>query len=278
MMNRTKFPSKARIIAVLLAAVFCFASMGLLTGCTTPDREVVTPLPSLTPPESTPKVHSVVITYNDAAVNGQLTVDLSFGTLELGATVNKDDGAAGALMFDSTNREVAVVDKNGKVTLLSKGDTVITAKYGSESARVLLAVESGVAGKYTVTVVDGVANMTTATVGDIVTLSAKRPEHKDFSEWIFTDSETPVEWVSGNMFKMPEGNVTIKAAFVDTMYTLRLIGGKVVSDGNVSVQAGTITGYDGEQSAENAITEYKYAYNTPLAFSAIKPCRRRNDD
>ncbi len=273
-MNRTKLPSKARALVAVIATALCFAA-AFLTGCAAPDRTVETPLPSLTPPESTPKVHSVAITYNDKTVDGMLSVDLSFGSIELDAVVKKDDGAQGKLTFDSSNKSVATVENDGKVTLCDAGDTVITAKYGSESSKILLSVESGVHGKYTVTVVDGRANVTTATVGDIVTLTAVRPEHKDFSEWIFTDSQTPVTWVNGNMFKMPAGDVTIKAAFKDTLYTLRLVGGKVTSDGSASVQQGVVTGYDGSASDETAITEYKYAYNTPLTFSAVKPSSNR---
>lgn len=273
-MNRTKLLSKVKIVVAIVVAALCLFSTGII-GCTTPDREVTTPLPPLTPPESTPKVHSVAITYNDKAVDGVLSVDLSLGTISLDATVTKDEGAAGTLTFDSSNKSVATVENDGKVLLCGAGDAVITAKYGRESCKVLLTVESGALGKYSVTVVDGRSDVTTATVGDIVTLTPVMPEHKDFSEWIFTDSETPVDWINGNTFKMPDGDVTIKAAFTDTMYTLRLVGGKVTSDGSNSVQAGTVTGYDGSQSAENAITEYKYPYNTPLTFAAVKPDSNR---
>ncbi|MCH5351325.1 MAG: hypothetical protein J1F39_05115 [Clostridiales bacterium] len=246
------------------------ATMSALIGCDTPDTDVTIPLPPTTPPDAVPKVHSVAITYNDTAVESTLSVDLSLGSIKLGATVVKDDDAEGTLTFDSSVKTVATIDNTGAVTLAKAGETVITASFGGVKASVVLVVDSSYKAKYTITVVGGTASSTGAAAGDIITLAPSIPAHKEFSDWSFDGSQTPVDWMSGNMFKMPEGDVTVTARFGNLLYTLNLVGAKVTSDGNGSVQKGTVTGYEGDVKSEAfAITEYKYTYGTELTFEAV---------
>lgn len=262
----------AKILTLLLAFILCFALAGMFFGC---GDETKTPPIEFTPPAQTPKVHSVAITYNDENIEGLLSVDISQRTIKIGAVVSKDDDAAGALTYKSSAEAVATVDNEGNVMLLSAGETVLTAAYGDEKCSVVLAVESGYTGKYSVTVNGGRADLSSAAAGDIVTITPVIPEHKDFSEWSYADSATPVTWVSGNMFKMPAGNVTVKAVYVDKLYSLKLVGAKVTSDGNDEVKKGTVIGYDGSQTDEYAITEYKYPYETKLSLAAVEPLSGR---
>lgn len=263
-----RLPLKA--LTVFLAVILCFSLTGILFGC---DDSGQTDGPVVvTPPEETPKVHSVAITYNDAKVEGLLTVDISQKNIQIGATVSKDEGAEGTLAYESSDKAVATIDGEGNVALLKAGETVLTASYGSESCSVVLSVESGFVDKYSITVVDGTASVSTAAEGDIVTITPTIPEHKEFSDWSFEESETSVSWMSGNMFKMPAGDVTVKAVFTDMLYSLRLVGAKVTDDGSEEVQEGTVIGYEGtEQTAETAITEYKYPYEATLSFEAVEP-------
>lgn len=259
-----------RTIMLIMAIVLCFAATAAFFGCSTGGNN--TPPVTYQPPEETPKVHSVSISYNDEAVQGVLSVDVTRGEIQLGADVQKDDGAQGTLAFTSSVPEVATVDETGKVTLVSAGETVITADFGGVKSNMVLVVSSGTTGRYTVTVADGSADITTASAGDIVTLTPKIPAHKEFVEWSFAGSEAEVTWISGNMFKMPAGNVTVSATFTDMLYTLTLVGAKVTDDGNETVQKGTVIGYDGgTRSPEFAMTEYKYAYGTELDFEAVDP-------
>ena len=259
-----------RTIMLIMAIVLCFAATAAFFGCSTGGG--TTPTYTYQPPEETPKVHSVSISYNDEAVQGVLSVDVTRGEIQLAADVQKDDGAQGTLAFTSSVPEVATVDETGKVTLVSAGETVITADFGGVKGNMVLVVSSGTTGRYTVTVADGSADITTASAGDIITLTPKIPAHKEFVEWSFAGSEAEVTWISGNMFKMPAGNVTVSATFTDMLYTLTLVGAKVTDDGNETVQEGTVVGYDGDtRSPEFAMTEYKYAYGTELDFEAVDP-------
>ena len=88
MNNRSKRQSIARVFTVLLAALLCFSQLGIFIGC-----EPAEPPGPLTPPTETPKVHSVVMTYNDAEIEGLLSVDIALGGITVSATVNKDEGA-----------------------------------------------------------------------------------------------------------------------------------------------------------------------------------------
>ena len=259
-----------RTIMLIMAIVLCFAATAAFFGCSTGGG--TTPTYTYQPPEETPKVHSVSISYNDEAVQGVLSVDVTRGEIQLGADVQKDDGAQGTLAFTSSVPEVATVDETGKVTLVSAGETVITADFGGVKSNMVLVVSSGTTGRYTVTVAGGSADITTASAGDIITLTPKIPAHQEFVEWSFAGSEAEVTWISGNMFKMPAGNVTVSATFTDMLYTLTLVGAKVTDDGNETVQKGTVIGYDGDtRSPEFAMTEYKYAYGTELDFEAVDP-------
>ena len=259
-----------RTIMLIMAIVLCFAATAAFFGCSTGGG--TTPTYTYQPPEETPKVHSVSISYNDEAVQGVLSVDVTRGEIQLAADVQKDDGAQGTLAFTSSVPEVATVDETGKVTLVSAGETVITADFGGVKGNMVLVVSSGTTGRYTVTVAGGSADITTASAGDIITLTPKIPAHKEFVEWSFAGSEAEVTWISGNMFKMPAGNVTVSATFTDMLYTLTLVGAKVTDDGNETVQEGTVIGYDGDtRSPEFAMTEYKYAYGTELDFEAVDP-------
>lgn len=258
----------ARTLAAILILLLGFALAGMFFGC---GEEDIVP-PNNDPPESVPKVHSVAITYNDAVVSGLLTVDISLANIEIGADVTKDEGAEGKLVFGSSDADVATIDGEGKVALLSAGETVITASYGSETCSIVLSVVSGTVNRYTITVNGGHSSVTTAAPGDIVTLTPEIPQHKEFSEWLFDESGAPVVWTSGNMFKMPEGNVVVSAEYTDMLYTLRLIGATVSDDGSGETPEGTQIGYDGDtESAETAITEYKYPYEAQLTLSAAEP-------
>ena len=259
-----------RTIMLIMAIVLCFAATAAFFGCSTGGNN--TPPVTYQPPEETPKVHSVSISFNDEAVQGVLSVDVTRGEIQLGADVQKDDGAQGTLAFTSSVPEVATVDETGKVTLVSAGETVITATFGGVKGNMVLVVTKGTTGRYSVTVKDGAADFSTAASGDIITLTPNIPVHKEFTGWSFEGSEAEVTWISGNMFRMPDGNVTVSAQFTDMLYTLTLVGAKVTDDGNETVQEGTVVGYDGDtRSPEFAMTEYKYAYGTELDFEAVDP-------
>lgn len=269
MKKRVRILTAAKLFAFLLAIILCFASMCLFSACDNGGGKNDPPV--FTPPETIPKVHSVSITYNGKDVEGYLSVDISQQKIKVGANVSKDNGADGSVKFASSNEGIAKIDAEGNVTLVAAGETVLTATCGGEKCSVVLSVGSGTVKKYTITVNGGKSDVTTASVGDIVTITPEIPVHKEFSDWSFAESQTEVTWISGNMFKMPAGDVTVSAEFADMLYSLKLVGAKVTSDGNEEVQQGTVVGYDGSQLPENEIREYKYAFETPLTLEANEP-------
>ena len=268
-MNRKsefKLWQRIKIVPLILASFLCIAAMGTLSGCSFGNTD--TPPVTYEPPAKNPEVRSLTITYNGETVVGMLSTDISRAELSLSATVQKDEGASGTLTFSSSLPEVATIDNNGKVELLSVGETVITASFGGVNSSIVLVVTNMNTGRYSITVNGGKADVSGAMEGDIVTMTPHIPAHKEFVDWSFAESETAVTWISGNSFKMPAGDVYVVAQFTDMLYTLQLVGAKVTSDGSENVATGTVVGYEGDRLPEYAITEYKYAYDTPLTISA----------
>lgn len=222
-------------------------------------------------PEPEPEVHSVAIRYNDANVNDTLSTGLTAETISLKVAVTCDEGADYTVSWSSSVETVATVegDNTGAtVTLLDAGETVIKAVAGEKMAQFVLKVsDDRPPVSYTITVTDGVAKnaegeeITSAVAGEQVTLEATIPAHKTFTDW--TVEGGGVE-LNGNMFTMPEGNVTATANFVDTLYPLTVVGGTVVKAGETSNPEGT----PGEGSGETKEMTYRFAYDTEITIAA----------
>ena len=91
---------------------------------------------------------------------------------------------------------------------------------------------------YTVTVTGGTASVTTANVGDVVTLTATVPEGKVFSKWnVISGGVT----VTGNTFTMGTANVVIEAEFTDADYTVTVNNGSASPAGGSMGSTITVT-------------------------------------
>lgn len=271
-MKRTK---KLLAPIVGLALSLCMATG--LVGCAqnigggkwvTPD---IPPEQIVEPPAPTYRVYSVNMRYNDKNIDGgMLSVDKSAGTIRVTTDVAKDDGADGTVVYDSSDKSVATIAADGTIKLFAKGETVLSATVGDKSHRVVLVVSDDHAVKpqsHTITVNGGTASVSSAAAGEYVTLSTEIPEHKDFVSWIFPNSVT---WINGNVFKMPDHDVEIKAEFTDMLYTLNIVGATVtLADGESDID-GADGGYtnDGD-TAEYAITTYSFPYDTTVDVQAI---------
>lgn len=225
------------------------------------------------PPAAVQKVYSVTMQYNGKRIDGGvLSVDLSAGTIQLTADVLKDDGADGTLTFTSSDESVATVDAaSGLVTLKASGETIINATAGEKTHSIVLSVSADDTGEtYSITVNGGSADVTGARAGDYVVLDVAIPEHKEFVRWNFPES---VEWINGNMFRMPEANVEISAEFTDMLYTLNLIGAKVVKANTTENPEFTSGGYSetdaSKRTEEYEINVYKLPYDATIDVEAI---------
>lgn len=271
-----KTNKKILALVTSLTLTFCMA-LGLTAcgGKTEGGGKWVTPeIPAdqiVTPPASVHRVYSVILQYNDREIDGGvLSVDKSAGTLKVTASVTKDEEADGTVVFASSDKTVATINQSGLITLLKKGETEISATAGDKSHRVVLVVRDDHAAtpaSHNITVNGGRSSVSSAAAGEYVTLSVEIPEHKDFTGWRFPNS---VNWINGNVFKMPDGDVEISAEFIDMLYTLNVVGA-VITNADGEVPEGADGGHtnDGD-TAEYAITAYSLPYDTTVDVEAIE--------
>ncbi|MDD6641469.1 MAG: endonuclease [Bacteroidales bacterium] len=98
------------------------------------------------------------------------------------------------------------------------------------------------------------ADVSSATAGTVVTLSATANAHYTFSEWAVLDGEANDITVTDNQFVMPESNVEVEATFVEIQYAVNTTLTHVtaandnpttagVSDGDILMVFDAETGY-----------------------------------
>ncbi len=256
---KTKFKLTSAVLSLMM-----LVCMLMLVGCD--GGETVTPV---NPPEPEYKVHSVVLKYKGQTIEGTLTADISEKELTVTTTVLKDSQADGTVTYTSENPEVATIDQNGKITLVSEGEAAIRAKAGNKTHTIILVVKNAFSEEegFTITVNGGTASVTKAKAGEWVTLSAIIPEHKDFQRWSFSVRGITT---NGNLFKMPAEDVVITAEYAAKLYQLNLIGVAEVYANGEQLE-GEITGNtkDGD-NAEYDIVSYGVPYGAELSVKAMK--------
>ncbi|MDR1094494.1 MAG: hypothetical protein LBL66_10155 [Clostridiales bacterium] len=174
------------------------------------------------PPAPINAVNSVLITYGGSTVNGVLQVGLSLGAIELDADVSVTGEPSYTLAFSGDNPTVATV--GGKtVTLLSAGETVITAAAADRKHEIVLVVADDMTAapvKYPITVNGGTANAASAAAGEYVTVTAEAaPLGRIFKEWEYSADDL---WVNGNLFRMPDGPIEITAQYDKLSFGLKI--------------------------------------------------------
>ncbi len=255
---------KSKILLAILS-VMMLLSMFVLAGCK-PDTPTVD---TVQPPEPTYKVHSVTMKYDDDNIEGTLTVDVSSKEIQITTEVRKDAQADGSVTYSSNNKDVASIDKDGKITLVSKGEAVIRAEAGGKTHSIVLIVKDDFTEKetYTITVNGGTANVTAAAPGEYVTLTALIPEHKDFNRWNYSVRGV---LTSGNLFRMPAEDVVITAEYTDKLYTLNLVGVASLFTAEGEELVGEIVGNSKDGSRpEYDIVAYGIKYGTELMVEAL---------
>lgn len=257
---------KSKLLALILSAALVLGTVSGLVGCVTDDG------PTVEKPDPVYKVYSVTLRYNDANVDGgTINVDLSAGSIQLGANVRKDEAADGTVTYSSSDPAIATIDATGKVTLLAEGETIISAAAGGKSHQVVLIVSDDyqTSESHTITVNGGTASATSAKAGDYVTLSATIPAHMDFIEWQFDGEDTI--WTNGNVFRMPDRDIVITADFDEMLYTLNVVGASVSKADEVTDPEGEDGGNtEGGTSADFDMTVYKFSYETEISLEAIE--------
>lgn len=263
MKYKTNLKRGSKFVALAMSAVLSVGAFAL-AGCTPG-----VPGEPVTPPAAEYQVYFVSLQHNGADVDGQLAVDLSMGTVALTADVLKDYGSTATVAYSSSDSSVATIAQDGTVTLVSTGETIISATVGDKSHSIVLVVGSTASvGTYPVTVTGGVAKnqdgqvVTQAREGDYLTLVPSMPEHKDFVQWNFDDDDL---WINGNVIKMPAQTLTVSAEYTDTLYKLNLMGAKVAKANLTENPEGE---FKGGSSVETTEYEYEFAYGTTLKIKA----------
>ncbi len=250
---------KFKLLSLLLSAILIFGAIGFV-GCDNTGK--------VEPPAPTYAVQSVTIRYNNAAVNGTLAVDISANTVQFVADVQKDDGADGTVTFTSSKTAVATVNNSGLATLVGEGETVITAQAGGKQHAIVLVVADSSAGtalSYDIIVNGGTASASKADKDTLVTLTPTVPDHKVFKGWQYSVDNV---WTNGNSFKMPNQKVTVTAIYEDMLYTLNVVGGKLLN-GSTPVEGEDGGNVENGDKAEYDMSVYHLKYDTPVALEAI---------
>lgn len=250
----------------LIALVLLSTMLLGLVSCVQPgDMEYEGNDPTIVEPEAKKEVTSVAIKYNNKTESdGYINVDLSAATIELTATVRVKNKCEYTLTFTSSNEGVAEITNDGKVTLKSAGETVITASAGNKSHSIVLIVADGATGVYAITVNGGSANLEKASAGDTVSLTADPAKNERFVRWEFVNPDTSEVvddlWVNGNDFRMPEHNLVVTAVYEERSFALRAVDSTVKSfSGNSSdITVG---------STVDGVTTYYVPAGTSVTFS-----------
>ena len=130
--------SKTKIFALIIGVIAAVIAMCFVTACGEEPVE---------PPAPVYKVTSVRLQYNDENITGgTLSVDVTQKTVQLSASVIKDEQADGTVTYVSSEASVATINDSGLVTLLSAGETVITAEAGEKSDSIVLVVGDDMSG------------------------------------------------------------------------------------------------------------------------------------
>lgn len=244
---------------VIMLGLILALSLVCLVGC---GRTTVEP------PQSEDKVYSVNLQYDGANVDGQLSVDLSMGTIRLVAKVLQDGSEM--VTYESSDKSVATISSNGVVRLLSQGETVISAQIGDKQHHIVLIVkdDNSASAPYTITISGGVAKnqngeiVTSAKAGEYLTLVPTVVDHMNFVKWDYSQEGI---WINGNVIKMPDGDLKVTAEFSETLYKLNLYGAVAVKANLDENPEGTPLG---GSNLENIHMVYEFPYGTEITIRA----------
>ncbi len=157
-----------------------------------------------------PVVISATYAKKDLTVTVEGGTSSPSGTVHVGDTITiTADDKEGYTFKEWTGTGVTFDNKDNKqTTFVMPGDSVkVTATY--------------TANDYTITVIDGTANVTSAHFGDEITLTPGTKTGFTFTGWTSDDVTVP----ANGKFVMPAKNVTVTANFDANVYNIEIKGG-----------------------------------------------------
>lgn len=218
-------------------------------------------------------VTEVTLTYNGKKVmEGYLFFDISKGSFAVSASVKTEGEPDYTVTYEIDDESVATVTQEGTVTIKGVGETVLSVKAGGISHGVVLIIEDEFtqAVKRNVTVEGGFASASEAEVGSHVTIrpdnDTLKAEHKEFVCWEYYNKDTGVKvtdlWINGNIFRMPDYNVDIKAITKEKLYTLNVV------DATIKTCLVDGAAYEAQAVSQDGMNVYSLPYAAEVTLKA----------
>ncbi len=208
---------------IFLGAVAAIAVAGMVTSAVM----MSTPPPSDSVPQIyAPQVRGITVTLDNAPIeDNSVTVELGGTERRLTVSVDTYGTVTGGVTYVSSDKSVAEVTADGIIKAKAAGDCSITVSVNADpdvsDTVYVKVVDNGTSAAYrTVTVSGGWANITNALPGTTVLLTPETREGMTFTRWEFDTEVT----ATGNIFVMPDSDVTVTAVFAPLSYNVTLVG------------------------------------------------------
>lgn len=171
------------------------------------------------------------------------------------------EGLVVTALYSGCDARVVVPTSVSTPDMSSAGTKTVTVSYTENGITKTATYNITVSAKptYTITLNQNAggtikADVSSATAGTVVTLTATANAHYTFSEWAVLDGEANDITVTDNQFVMPESNVEVEATFVEIQYAINTTLTNVtaandnpttagVSDDNILMVFDAETGY-----------------------------------
>ena len=139
-------------------------------------------------------------------------------------------------MLESSDTSIIEISENGEAIAKKAGEVILTATAKNDSSLTtsiaVRVIDDTTPEKemHSITVIGGYADYTEAEEGTIVTLKSDVRDDATFTDW---STDVADVWFNGNIFRMPDCDITITANYKYKEFTLTLVGA-TFEDGSTS--------------------------------------------
>ena len=180
---------------------------------------------------------NIAILYNYAPITTDI-IELKVGQEDQFFTVSIDsyNMSAGGYKLESSDTSILEISENGEAIAKKAGEVILTATAKNDSSLTtsiaVRVIDDTTPEKemHSITVIGGYADYTEAEEGTIVTLKSDVRDDATFTDW---STDVADVWFNGNIFRMPDCDITITANYKYKEFTLTLVGA-TFEDGSTS--------------------------------------------